>query len=64
MPRVRKRVKDADIIIASVDAASENAFRKINRPHSDLDLSMVIDGISSIKKEYKNQFMIEIFIVP
>ncbi len=64
MPRVRKRVKDVDIIIASVDAASENAFRKINRPHSDLDLSMVIDGISSIKKEYKNQFMIEIFIIP
>jgi len=64
MPRVRKRVKDADIIIASVDAASENAFRKINRPHSDLDLSIVIDGISYLKKEYKNQFMIEIFIVP
>lgn len=62
--RVRRRVMDADIIIASVDAGSKNAFRKINRPHPDLDLTVVIEGIASLRKEYKNQLMIEIFIIP
>jgi wyosine [tRNA(Phe)-imidazoG37] synthetase (radical SAM superfamily) len=63
-PRIRRRVMDADIIIASVDAGSENVLRKINRPHPDLDLTAIIDGIASLRKEYKNELMIEIFIIP
>jgi len=63
-PRIRKRVLDADIIIASVDAGSVDVFRKINRPHPDLDLAAVIDGITALRREYKHKLMIEMFIVP
>jgi wyosine [tRNA(Phe)-imidazoG37] synthetase (radical SAM superfamily) len=63
-PRIRKRVLDADIIIPSVDAGSVGVFRKINRPHPDLDLAEVIDGIAALKTEYKHKLMIEIFIIP
>ena len=63
-PRIRKRVLDADIIIASVDAGSVDGFRKINRPHPDLDLTVIIDGIAALRKEYKHRLMIEIFIIP
>ena len=63
-PHIRKRVLDADIIIASVDAGSVGVFRKINRPHPELDLSTIIGGITALRREYKHRLMIEIFIIP
>jgi wyosine [tRNA(Phe)-imidazoG37] synthetase (radical SAM superfamily) len=32
---VRRQIKDADVVMASLDAASEAQFRQVNRPHPD-----------------------------
>jgi len=64
LSEVRKRVLNADIIIASLDAVSEKIFRAINRPHPGLDNKTIVEGIAELKKEYSNKFWIEVFIVP
>ena len=63
-PRVRRRILEADLVIASLDAASEQAFRLLNRPHPDLELSAIIGGLVQFRAEFVNQYWIEIFIVP
>ncbi|MCD6117571.1 radical SAM protein [bacterium] len=61
---VRKELLPADVVLPSLDAASENIFRKLNRPHPDLKIDKIIDGLSDFRKEFKNKIWLEIFIVP
>ena len=63
-PDIRKRITGVDIIIASLDAASEENFKKINRPHPGLKLSRIIDGLVSLRKEFAKQLWMEVFLVP
>lgn len=62
--QVRTDVKDASVVIPSLDAATETIFRKINRPHLQLRLDTTIDGLIRFRKEYTGKIWLEIFIVP
>ena len=42
---VRKDLLDADIVLPSLDAASDLVFEQINRPHGRLDLEEIIEGL-------------------
>lgn len=61
---VRERLYHADIVIPSLDAATEDAFKKICRPHKHLSLQKIIDGIALFRKEFTGLLILEIFIVP
>ncbi|MCX8124027.1 MAG: radical SAM protein, partial [Spirochaetes bacterium] len=61
---VRTRLYQADVVIPSLDAATEHTFKKICRPYQTLILSQIIDGIAQFKKEFGGLFILEIFIVP
>jgi len=63
-PEVREDIIDIDIVKVSVDTVSEDIFVKLNRPHSDLNVKTVIDGLISFKKILKKQLWIEFFLVP
>ncbi|WP_167527557.1 radical SAM protein [Desulfosarcina alkanivorans] len=60
---VRRQVKDADVVMASLDAATEALFKRVNRPHPELDLHGMINGISAFRKMYHGRLLMEIFIV-
>lgn len=66
MPKkdVRKRIADVDVVVASLDAASPEVFRRINRPHPLLDIDRIIDGLAAFRENYTNQLWVEIFVVP
>ena len=63
-PGVRSQLRDADLVIASLDAASEKAFQRINRPHPDLNLTEIIEGIAAFGRRFAGKLWVEIFIVP
>lgn len=63
-PDVREQILEADLVIASLDSVTKAGFDQINRPHSRIDLNRVIEGLAEFRKEFKNQFWIEVFIVP
>lgn len=61
---VRSRLYKADVVIPSLDAATENAFTKLCRPHRSLSLPKIIEGIATFRKEFSGLFILEVFIVP
>ena len=60
---VRRQLKDVDVVMASLDAASEAQFRQINRPHPKLDLNSIIDGVTEFGKYFPGRLLMEYFVV-
>lgn len=62
--QVREDIRDAAVVIPSLDAATDKMFRKINRPYPRLKIDTIIDGLIRFRKEYSGKIWLEIFIVP
>ncbi|MFH2218806.1 MAG: radical SAM protein [Pseudomonadota bacterium] len=62
-PGVREEIIDADIVKVSLDAVSEKGFFRINRPHADLELSGILDGLNRFRKRFERQFWVEVFLL-
>lgn len=63
-PDVRKALWDADVVLPSLDAATQDVFEKINRPAKGLTIASYIQGIVDFRKEFKGKMWLEIFILP
>ncbi len=61
---VRKELLEADVVLPSLDAAEDLAFRKINRPWRELDIPRYIQGLVDFREEYKGQIWLEVLIIP
>ena len=62
--KVREELMDADVVLPSLDAATEKVFLKINRPPKTLTLDNYIQGLITFRKEFKGKIWLEIFILP
>lgn len=62
--QVRSDIKNAVVVIPSLDAATEKIFNKINRPSPHLHVDIIIDGLIRFRKEYSGKIWLEIFIIP
>lgn len=62
--QVRNELLDADIVLPSLDAATDLSFHKINRPHHDLSISKYLEGLYTFRKEYKGKIWLEVLIIP
>jgi wyosine [tRNA(Phe)-imidazoG37] synthetase (radical SAM superfamily) len=62
--QVRSDIKNAVVVIPSLDAATEKIFNKINRPSPHLNVDTIIDGLIRFRKEYCGKIWLEVFIVP
>jgi len=62
--KVRDDIKDATVVIPSLDAVTKKAFRNIVRPDPKLNIDVIIEGLIQFRKEYAGQIWLEIFIVP
>lgn len=60
---VRRALKRADIVLPSLDAGNQEAFKKINRPHGRIKFQNVIDGLKAFSNEYEGQLWMETMIV-
>lgn len=60
---VRADCAKADVVMPSLDAGDERTFQKINRPHRDISIEMLISGLCAFRKEYVGQLWLEVFFV-
>jgi wyosine [tRNA(Phe)-imidazoG37] synthetase (radical SAM superfamily) len=60
---VRSQVQNADLIIPSLDAADETLFRAVNRPHEDISFEKMLGGLIALRKEFKGNYWLEIFLL-
>jgi wyosine [tRNA(Phe)-imidazoG37] synthetase (radical SAM superfamily) len=59
-PEVREDLLQADIVLPSLDAVSQEVFLRINRPRSEVSIEKVIEGMVEFRKVYKGQIWLEI----
>ena len=68
LTEVRNDLMEADLVLPSLDAATEKAFRTIDRPAPGLDLNEIISGIADFTKEFHaasgdKKVYLEVFII-
>jgi wyosine [tRNA(Phe)-imidazoG37] synthetase (radical SAM superfamily) len=61
---LRSAISDADLVIPSLDAATNSTFQRINKPSSHISIDQHIRGIIDFRKEYQGKIWLEIFILP
>lgn len=61
---VRRQVIEADIVLPSLDAATDETFLKINRPAKGLSVGKHIKGLVDFRKEFSGEMWLEVFILP
>jgi wyosine [tRNA(Phe)-imidazoG37] synthetase (radical SAM superfamily) len=62
-PKVREALLAADRVVPSLDAVTEEVFRSLNRPHPDLDLTLILEGLKAFRKDYRKQLHVEVMLV-
>lgn len=62
--KVRDELLKADLILPSFDAASELAFKRINRGNSSINLGKYLNSLIEFRKEFKGAIWLEILIIP
>jgi wyosine [tRNA(Phe)-imidazoG37] synthetase (radical SAM superfamily) len=62
-PDVRRHLMEADLVKPSLDAGTKETFLKINRPHPNLSLDKIIEGIKRFSKEFPKEVYLEIMLV-
>jgi len=63
LPEVRAQLARADLVIPSLDAATEATFRRINRPHPRLSLELLLRGLADFRREYPGPLWLEVMLL-
>ena len=63
MQSVRRSVRFADLVIPSLDAATQSAFECVNRPYSGLKIEKIINGIKDFRQEFQGKMWLEVMLV-
>jgi wyosine [tRNA(Phe)-imidazoG37] synthetase (radical SAM superfamily) len=60
---VRKRVLGADAVMPTLSTVFEKTFRTIHRPHPDLHLPDIVNGLRRLRLEYSGQLWLEVVLL-
>jgi len=63
IPEVRETLSKANILLPSLDAATQETFIKINRPAPNIRIQEIINGLAKLRKKFKGQIWLEILLV-
>lgn len=62
-PQVRKSILGVDLIVPSLDSVDPGIFRLIDRPHAGIELEKIIEGLVSLRKEFRGEIWLEVMLV-
>ncbi len=61
--RVRRDLKDADIVVPSLDAVTQEVFEKVDQPLPGLSVEEIIKGLVRFREEFKGALWVEVMLV-
>jgi wyosine [tRNA(Phe)-imidazoG37] synthetase (radical SAM superfamily) len=61
---VRKELMLADLVLPSLDAATDASFRRINRPARNFTIDEYIQGLIDFSKEFEGEIWMEVLFLP
>ncbi len=62
-PDLRRELGYSDVVIPSLDAASERVFQQVNRPHEGLDLNRLLEGLKEFTSGFGGMVWVEVMLV-
>ena len=62
-PAVRRDLVRADLVVPSLDAGNAPMFKRVNRPHPDIDFDAMLSGLIRFRQEYSGALWLEVFIL-
>jgi wyosine [tRNA(Phe)-imidazoG37] synthetase (radical SAM superfamily) len=63
MEDVRDALMAADLVLPSLDAGDEYSFRYVNRPHGEISLERVVEGIAAFTRRFPGEVWLEVFLL-
>lgn len=60
---VRRDLSMADLVSLKVDAFSENVWREVDRPHSSLNYSHILEGMVKFAHEFEGELITETMLI-
>lgn len=60
---VRASILRCDLILPSLDGATQGVFEQINRPMPGLMVEDLISGLEALRREFKGEIRLEVFII-
>lgn len=64
LAEVREALAAADLVVPSLDAGTEEVFRKINRPHRELVLDGLTEGLAAFTAGFPGRVWLEVMLLP
>jgi wyosine [tRNA(Phe)-imidazoG37] synthetase (radical SAM superfamily) len=62
MPDVADEASRFDLIAPSLDAGDEETFKRLNRPHPELNFQTVLDGLRTFVSRNRGKVRLEVFL--
>lgn len=61
---VLEEIIPCDLILPSLDSATDRGYKLINRPKPGLKVEELINGLVKLRERYSGQIWLEVFIIP
>ncbi len=63
IPAVQEELSNADVVLPTLCAVSQEIFNKINRPIPDVTIEKIIHGLINFRKIYKGKIWLEVMLI-
>lgn len=60
---VRRDLREADVVVPDLDAATAGLFARVNRPDKALRLDRMLEGLAAFRREFKGRIWLEVMLV-
>ena len=60
---VRDQLRNADLVIPSLDAGDETMFQAVNRPHEGISFERMLNGLIEFRREFQGQYWLEVMFL-
>ena len=62
-PDIRRQLLQADLIVPSLDAVTQELFIKVDRPLAGINIENVINGLVALRKEFRGKIWLEVMLI-
>jgi wyosine [tRNA(Phe)-imidazoG37] synthetase (radical SAM superfamily) len=63
LDEVKENLMEADFVSLKIDAVNQDLWKNINRPHKDLKLNIILEGIKEFTKMFKGTIVSETMLI-
>lgn len=63
LPEVRESLAEADLVVPSLDAGSEDMFHYVNRPHPQISFDQMLNGLREFRRSFRGRYWLEVFLL-